>query len=270
MKLDQAHVLVTGASRGLGRRIAAAVAGEGARVTITARSKDELEMLRQEIGPPTMAVPADVADADQRESLLRQAEAEHGPVDVLVNNAGVEYASAYAVQAPEEILQTIEVNLTAPLLLTREVLAGMIERRRGHVVNVASLAGLSATPFEAAYSASKFGLVGFTQALRAELRGTGVGCSVVCPGFVAGEGMYARYAEQGISAPRLLVSSLDRVAAAVVGAVRRDRALTIVNPLPMRGGVSLQNMLPGIHAPVAERLGLTGLFRRAAEMRGSV
>jgi short-subunit dehydrogenase len=136
------------------------------------------------------AVPGDLSEPANAEALIERSESALGPIDVLVNNAGVEFAAAFASQPREELRATIEVNLAAPLLLTRRVLPGMLERGRGHVVFMASLAGKAPTPYEAAYAATKAGLIGLTQSLRVEYRDAPVGFSVVCPGFVAGEGMY--------------------------------------------------------------------------------
>jgi short-subunit dehydrogenase len=262
------HALVTGASRSLGRHIARALAAEGVKLTLAARSAADLETLGQELGTPAVAVPTDVTDEQQRRRLLEKAQSAWGPIDVLVNNAGVEYSSPYARQDPAEITQTLEVNLAAPLLLTRAVLPPMIERRGGHIVNISSASGKTGTPFEAAYSASKFGLVGCSQALRAELHGTGVGCSVICPGFIGGEGMYARMEAAGIKAPRLIgVSPIQKVAAAVVTAIKEDRAEVVVNPTPLRPLLALQQLAPGAQPVLMRALGVTDLFRRAAQGR---
>jgi short-subunit dehydrogenase len=269
-ELRDAHVLVTGASRGLGKRIAVALAAQGARLTLAARTADQLRPVADEIGGGTRAVAADVSDTEQRAALVERAQSEGGPIDILVNNAGVEWASAFADQDPDEITQTLQVNLVGAMLLTRAVLPTMVERRRGHVVNMASLSGLSGTPYEAAYSASKFGLVGFSQALRAELRGSGVSCSVICPGFVADDGMYARMAQRGATAPRMVgVSSIEKVVDSVVATIRSDDALVIVNPSPMRPLLALQTLVPAAHGALMQRFGLTGMFRRVVEDRRS-
>ena len=173
-----------------------------------------------------------------------------------------------ATQDPAEIEQTLTVNLVAPMLLTRAVLPAMRARRQGHVVNIVSAAGKSGTPFEAAYSASKFGLVGFTHALRGELDGTGVGCSVICPGFIADDGMYARFAESGLKAsPILGVSKMHKVTEAVVDAIRKNRAEIIVNPTPLRPVLMVDVVAPGLHPNVMKAFGVTRLFKAAAEMR---
>ena len=264
------HAVLTGASRGLGVHMARALAAEGVALTLAARSVAELGAVRDEIDGTCIAIPCDVADTDQRAQLIERAEAELGPIDILINNAGVEFASSYATQDLAEIEETISVNLLAPMLLTRGVLPAMVRRGRGHVVNIASAAGKSGTPYEVAYSASKFGLVGFTQALRSELRGSGVGCSVLCPGFVADDGMWARYAEQGFTvSPLLGVSPPAKVTSALLTAIRKDRGEIIVNPTPLRPVLALSAIAPGLHPRFMEILGVTKLFRRGAALRAS-
>src|SRR5512142_47977 len=135
----------------------------------------------------------------------------------------------------------VNLNLTAPLLPIRAVLPGMLERGKGHIVNMASGAGKVAQPFDAVYSATKFGLVGATHALRAEYLGSPVGFSVICPGFVRQDGMNARYEAQGLRVPPILGKTTpQKVASAVLKAIREDRAEITVNSQPMRPTAVLQ------------------------------
>jgi short-subunit dehydrogenase len=271
--LSGRHAVLTGASRGVGMRLATALAERGVNLTLAARSPSELDAVREtvaKLGVRAVAVPTDVVEEGQRTALLATAEAEIGPVDILINNAGVEWAAFYAEQDPAEIAQTIAVNLTAPMLLTRAALPAMVRRRSGHVVNIASAAGKSGTPFEAAYSASKFGLVGFTYAVRAELAGTGVGASVICPGFIAEDGMYARFADQGLRAPAILgVSPMRKVTDAVITSIVKDRVEMVVNPTPLRPLLAIEAMAPGVHSLVMRWMGVTRIFSAAAEQQAS-
>ena len=143
-----------------------------------------------------------------------------------MNNAGTELASRYTDLDPAEIEAMVNLNLTAPLLLIRAVLPGMLDRGKGHIVNLSSGAGKVAQPFNAVYSATKFGLVGATHALRAEYLGSPVGFSVICPGFVRQDGMYARYEAQGLRVPSLAGTTTPRKRSpsAVLKAIREDRA----------------------------------------------
>ena len=145
-----AHALVTGGSRGLGPFIARALAGEGANLTLTARSADALGAVAEEVarqGTRVHAIAADVCDAASRQKLLADAESALGPIDILVNNAGMEWIVPYTDLPPDLIATMVRTNLTAPLILSRLVLEGMIERGRGHVVMMSSLGGKMGSPY---------------------------------------------------------------------------------------------------------------------------
>lgn len=169
MRLPGARVVVTGGSRGIGAALATELAARGARVALVARSAEPLEKLAAELGGESF--PADLADASAIEPLVRSIEAD-GPIDVLVNNAGVDLTGELVTLPADAITRLVAVNLCAPILLCRAVIPGMRDRGRGHIVNVSSLAGTNALPGVAPYSASKAGLSHFTAGLRAELKGT--------------------------------------------------------------------------------------------------
>ncbi len=177
--------LVTGASSGIGAATAIELANRGARVVLAARRADELEAIAHTIqasGREVIAVPTNVMDAKQVERLAQRAIEAFGRVDVLVNNAGVGSRELLVNAAPDEIAQIVGVNLLGAMLLTRALLPGMLERRHGAIISVASVAGLIAT--DPLYSATKFGIRGFSLSLRRELLGTGVSASLVSPGFI--------------------------------------------------------------------------------------
>ena len=270
-ELRNKNAVLTGASRGIGPYIARALAEEGVNLALAARSALELEAVAAELaalGARAVAIPADVSDDAARRSLLQQAEAQLGPVDILVNNAGIEQVYSFAKQAPEEIARIINTNLVGSLLLTRQALPGMLERRRGHIVTIASLAGKRGMAYIATYSATKAGLIEWTGALRAELEGTGVSASVICPGFVADAGMFAGY---GRKAPRLAGTVPPaRVAQAVVRAIRNDRGEVIVSPSPIRPLLALNTAAPGLGAAIVRRMGVVRFFRAVAADRGGV
>ena len=170
--------LVTGASRGLGRHIARTLAGQGMDLVLAARAVEPLETLRAEIaalGVQAMVVPTDVTDPAQLDGLVARALAELGGVDLLVNNAGIEQIAAFDQVSVAAIDRVIDVNLRAPMRLTRLLLPSMIERGRGHIVNMASLAGHGAAAFNEPYGATKHAMVGFTQAFRASAQAAGWG-----------------------------------------------------------------------------------------------
>lgn len=228
MKLTARRVVITGASRGIGERLARKFAAAGARVALVARSADAIEKLAADLGGD--AYPADLADRAQRDGLIGRIEAD-GPVDVLVNNAGVDHAGAFLDATSEGIDFLLDVNLHAPMQLSHQVLPGMLERRRGHIVNVSSIAGTITGPGLVMYAASKAGLSHFTAGLRGEYRGSGIGTTLVEVGMVPTE-MAANVREYEPLARalgryeklRLLVDvEPDDLADAIVTAVRRNR-----------------------------------------------
>jgi short-subunit dehydrogenase len=219
--------LVTGASGGLGTHIARRLAREGMNVVVSGRREDALAAVASELsklGVKAQAVPADISDLSQIDPLIERSEAALGPIDLLVNNAGVEATGAFTSYSREELTSTIDVNLTAPLLLTHRVLPGMLSRGHGHVVFISSAAGKLGPAYQEPYAATKAGLIGLTQSLRAEYLDAPVGFSVVCPGFIAGDGMYQRMVEEGFKSNRLMgETTTKKVTDRVIEAIRRDR-----------------------------------------------
>jgi short-subunit dehydrogenase len=264
--------LVTGASGGLGVHLARGLAREGVNVGLVARREPELSTLAEELeklGVRAAVLPADLSDLGQIDPLIERAEAALGPVDLLVNNAGVEIGAAFTVLTREELTSTVDLNLTAPLLLTHRVLPGMLERGRGHVVFVSSLAGKIGPAYNEPYAATKAGLVGLTQSLRAEYLHEPVGFSVICPGFIAGDGMYQRMVEEGVKSNRLMgETTVEKVTAATVRAIKRDLPEVIETGAPVRPMLALAQVAPGLVERVAPRFGVTEIFRRTAVSRG--
>jgi short-subunit dehydrogenase len=177
--------LVTGASSGIGAATARELARRGAVAVLAARRADALEAQAQairEAGGEALAIPTDVADTTQLTQLADRATATFGRVDVLVNNAGASWSRPLASSRPDEVIALLKVNLLAAMLLTRAVLPGMLERRHGAIISVGSLSGRVA--MEPVYSATKYGLRGFSLGLRRQLAGSGVSVSLVSPGNV--------------------------------------------------------------------------------------
>ncbi|MBK5332675.1 MAG: SDR family oxidoreductase [Ilumatobacteraceae bacterium] len=264
--------IVTGASRGIGVYIAQALAKEGVNLSLAARSEAELETVRTEmaaLGLKAIATRCDVTNADDRAQLIERTETELGPVDLLVNNAGIETAAHFDTAPPDDLVQTLEVNLVAAMLLTRSVLPGMLQRKRGHVVNIASGAGKVGVPFAVAYATSKHGLVGLTNSLRCEYLGSPVGFSVVCPGFVNNTGMYARWEAKGATAPKIVGrSSPERVAQVVVSCIHKNRGEVLVNKPPLRPLIVLFNAAPRVMPRAMKLFGYTRTFERITEIAG--
>lgn len=178
------HVAITGASSGIGEALAREFARAGAKLSLVARRRELLEKLDRETGGTAFIAVQDLSDTARCTEWLAGAEAKHGPIDVLVNNAGMENVGATARSDPQEGVKLLNLNLVTPLLVTRAVLPGMLERRTGSIVQVASVAALSAPPGQAWYGASKAGLAMFGETLRYELEKTGVHLVMVYPGPV--------------------------------------------------------------------------------------
>lgn len=182
MDLHGRRVLVTGASRGIGRSLATAFAGAGATVALVARDGDALRTLVDQIGGS--AHPTDLLDRAQTDTLIDRVEDEVGPIDVVVNNAGLAVEGPLWEHDAADVDQQIRLNLVVPLELCRQAIPRMLRRGGGHLVNVASLAAIAAVPGMTTYAASKAGIAQGSAALRDELRGLPVGVTTVLVGGV--------------------------------------------------------------------------------------
>jgi short-subunit dehydrogenase len=263
--------LVTGASGGLGTHIARRLAREGMNVVVSGRREDALAAVAGELsalGVKAHGVPADLSDLDQIDPLIERSEAALGPIDLLVNNAGVEITSAFTSYTRAELTSMVDVNLTAPLLLTHRLVGGMLSRGQGHVVFISSAAGKLGPAYQEPYAATKAALIGLTQSLRAEYLDVPVGFSVVCPGFIAGDGMYQRMVEEGIKSNRLLgETTTKKVTDRVIEAIRRDQPEVIETGAPLRPILALSQFTPRSVERLAPHFGITELFRRVAISR---
>ncbi len=262
---------MTGASGGIGRQIALRLGAEGVDVVVSGRREEALADAVGELralGVKAEAVPAELGERTQVEALIERCEAALGPLDLLVNNAGIETVGAFTAYTPDQLSAMVDINLTAPMLLAHRALPGMLERGRGHVVFISSLAGKVGPAYNEPYAATKAGLIGLTQSLRAEYRRAPVGFSVVCPGFVAGDGMYQRMVEEGVSSNRLMgETTLEKVAERVVEAIREDKPEVLESGSPIRPLLALGQLSPRLAERTVERIGATEIFRRTAAQR---
>lgn len=268
MELAGANAIVTGASRGIGTYIARHLARRGVNLALAARSAEDLQGTVSEVsrlGVHAVAVPTDVARLEDLEALVGKATAELGAVDLVVNNAGIEHYTDLVDADPDTIERIMRVNYLAPANLIRLVLPSMIQRRRGHLVNIASVAGKTAVPYNSIYSSSKHALVGLSWSLREELKPHGIGVSVVCPGFVSEAGMFADWSH-GRKPPGLTRAvPPDRVAAATIKAIEADKAEIIVATGLTKVVDVFHALSPALTTAIARRSGAYRFMASAKE-----
>jgi short-subunit dehydrogenase len=245
MELAGRTALLTGATGGLGRAIAEALAASGAHVVLSARKADALESLAAGLpGDGHRTLPADLAE----EGAAQRLAADAGDIDVLVANAGLPAAGWLTDFAPEQVVRALRVNLEAPMLMAQALFPAMVERGGGHLVFISSLSGKAASPRSAIYNATKFGLRGFALGLRADLGRKGIGVSLVSPGFIREAGMFADAGAK--PPPGMGTGTPEQVGAAVVRAVERNKTELTVAPLPQRALAHFALASPGISVRV--------------------
>ena len=207
-------------------------------------------------------VACDLADRDAVERLASEA----GPVDVLVANAGVSATGRLESASLEDIDRVLDVNLRAPIVLARLMCEGMVERGGGHIVFISSLNGKVGTVRTSIYAATKFGLRGFAQSLREDLRSRGVGVSTVFPGFIRDAGMFH---DSGAKLPPYVgTNSPEDVARAVIRAIERDRSEIDVAPIAMRVGTAIASLAPEAAATVQRKLGADKIAAQYGDRSG--
>ncbi len=254
MRIDGTRVIVTGASSGIGRALAIALAQRGAVLTLAARRGDRLEEVVREVAerfpssPPAVAVPCDVSNAGDVTVLVGGAVERLGSVDVLVNNAGISVFGEEARTSVDDYRDLMSVNFFGALHSMREVLPFMRRQGSGLIVNVASVAALHGVPYLAAYCASKAALVALSQSLRAELHGSGVRIMIVYPGYTETEIFEREKKVGGARRPPGKYASAADVAEAITRAIdtdARDLYMTV------RGRTL--SVLRGLAPPIVER-----------------
>jgi len=262
------NAILTGASRGLGVYIARALAEQGVNLALAARSAEQLEDTRvicAALGVKAITVPVDVTSLDDLRRLVATAEREFGSVDILVNNAGIEIVSAFNDLSIEQIDSIIRTNLSAPIWLTKLVLPSMLSRNRGAVVQIASLAGKAPVPYDSIYATTKAGLINFANSVQAELSGTAVVSSVVCPGFVSDAGMWADHEANGAKLPfTMRTVSPTKVAGAVIRAIAGHPEMIVAGG-PMRPLLAFGDILPRARIGIVRRMGVARAMREEAD-----
>lgn len=264
------NALVTGAAGGLGQFIARALAAEGVNLALSDLPAADLSEVRGEVrgsGVTAESVPTDLTDIPGLESLVRHAEEAVGPLDILVNNAGVEFTGAFTAHTREELETITALNLLAPMELIRAVLPGMTERGRGHVVNIASIAGKAPMAYFSTYNATKYGLVGLTHSLRFEYGDEPIGFSAVCPGFISRVGMLGRVEDQVEIPAAMGTMPPEAVGAAVVKAIVENKPEVLVVKRPIRPLIMLAAVAPRAAIRLSERVNAGKMARSYAEVR---
>ena len=249
LSLAECRVLLTGASGGLGRAIARALHARGATIVASGRRRAALAELAAELGDRVEPLAADLADRTEVAALPDRA----GRVDVFVANAGLPASGRLETFSEEEVDRALDVNLRAPMQLARALVPAMAEGGAGHLVFVSSLNGKLPSPGTSVYSATKYGLRGFAASLRTDLRGSGVGVTTVFPSFISEAGLWA---DTGLDLPRWVrLPSPERLAAAIVAGIERDRGEIDVAPLALRAAAGVGGLAPGVVGAVASRIG---------------
>ncbi|MFE5719546.1 SDR family NAD(P)-dependent oxidoreductase [Streptomyces erythrochromogenes] len=261
MEMSGSNVLLTGATGGIGSALAARLTAQGARLTLTGRQEAALKTAADACGARAV-----VADLAVRSDVVRLAET-CADTDVLVANAALPASGDLLDYTEEQLDRALDVNLRAPVLLSRLLAEPMVARGRGHIVLVGSISGKAATKSTSLYNATKFGLRGFALALRQELRGTGVGVSLVQPGFVRDAGMFAA---TGASTPNgIRTVTPGQVADGVVRAVRRDLCEVNVAPLELRLLSAIAGQFPGFAERIQARADVDGSVRQIVDSQRS-
>lgn len=257
MEISGRTVLLTGATGGLGGVIARDMSRAGAQLVLSARRTELLEPLAAELG--ARVVIADLSDPSGVDRLVE----ESGAIDILIANAALPGSGRLLDLSTEEIDRVLDVNLRAPIMLTRALAPGMVQRGGGHIVLISSLAGKAATPGTSMYNSSKFGLRGFALAMRQELRRARVGVSLVSPGFIGEAGMFV---DAGVKLPPGMGTvSRERVARSVRRAIVRNRAEVDVGSVGVLAGTRIAYFAPELAARVSSRLGADAITDRFAE-----
>ncbi len=257
MQISGSRVLLTGATGGLGQAIARVLHARDGELILTGRRAEVLESLAGELdGSRTLVV--DLSDPAAVERLAADA----GEVDLLVANAALPASGRLETYTQEQIDRALNVNLRAPIVLAHALLPAMVARGRGHLLFVSSLQGKAAVPDSSLYSATKFGLRGFALGLREDLRASGVGVSVVLPGFISDTGLRANVDVK--LPPGAGMRTPEQVARGVVRAIESNRAEVEIAPLPLRAGTAFASLAPELAARVARVMGSEKIARKVS------
>ncbi|MEA1881556.1 MAG: SDR family NAD(P)-dependent oxidoreductase [Candidatus Marinimicrobia bacterium] len=263
MDIKGKTAIVTGASRGIGTYIAKTLAGEGMNIIAVSRSESGLQNTKTDVengGGVCHIHPFDLTEINALQGLIYDLWSLYGPIHVLVNNAGIERYQFFDKVGKDEISSILKTNLHCPMELSRVILPKFIEQKEGHVINVASLAGKKGIAYNSIYSASKGGMIMWSDGLRQEYKNSPVDISVICPGFISEAGMFHN---SHMDAPALLgASKPQKVADAVLKALGKGSCEIIVNSGPIRPLLALGQISWKLADKIVGWFGVAALSRK--------
>jgi short-subunit dehydrogenase len=248
-------VVITGASAGIGYATAKAFAARGSKVVLVARREEALYNLAAEIdttfGTPTLVIPADLSLEKDLRHVIDTTEQQFGRIDVLINNAGMFIGGPLEEASPQAVRRLLAVNVQACIRLSQMVIPGMLQRGKGHIVNVSSMVSLLGAPGVSVYAASKVALNGFTNALRRELRGTGIQAINMMPGWTRTDMLRNMDEDEmraaGILNPFIYIDTPEVVATAIVDAVRYHKTEVLFGGPMVTIGATFARVFPALY-----------------------
>ena len=273
MNIKNKNVLITGASRGIGRYITKAIAKHGGNVALLALPSDLklLQDLEKELVPFNIRVKyfvADLSDCKQLNDVIENISKKFGKIDILISNAAIESVGAFEHQTEQIIMNSIAVNLTTPILLSKKLLPKMLSQKSGHIVLISSYAGKIGSPYQSVYSATKAGLTKWTLGMKRELNGSGVSLSVISPSYVSKSGMYSDILNKSndkLNTPKIAGEvTPQRVADAVIHSISKNKTDIIVGSPFLRIFAAINELMPNFVTKLFDSLGLSQYNKKLA------
>ena len=273
MEIKNKNILITGASRGIGAYIAKAIAKHGGNVALLALPADLklLQNLEKELIQFNIKVKhfvADLSDHEQINDTTRNIFREFGKIDILISNAAIESVGIFENQTAQKIMDTIAVNLTAPILMANKLIPEMISQKSGHFVTISSYAGKIGAPYQSVYSATKAGLIKWTLGMKRELKGSGISFSVISPSYVSHAGMYSDILNKSndkIITPRIAGEvTPEKVADAIIRSILKNRTDIIVGSPFLRIFSVINELLPDFVTRLFEFLNISQYNKKLA------
>lgn len=235
--------LITGATGGIGESIARALYAQGASVALSGRNEIKLQALKEDLGDRAAVFPADLSEDDAIDTLIKVVEETFGQIDILVNNAGLTRDGLSMRMKDEDWQQVLDVNLTAPFKLAQAVQRGMMKRRSGRIVNIASVVGVTGNPGQCNYVASKAGMIGWSKSMAAEVASRGITVNCIAPGFIATAMTEAlnddQQAKINANIPSGRMGTPDEIAAAAVYLASDEAAYVTGSTIHVNGGLAM-------------------------------